>query len=249
MNFLSATAKDFVDDGTGWPTKGSLILDGFRFEAFGPGYSCQRALDWLRLQPTEPFYTQPYEQVIEVFKRAGREHDAREIAIAKEDDFRKFGNPSRPHRLWLWFIRWTIRYGYKPWWVSLPILFSLAFAWMIFDSGYHNGLMHPSKERVFIHDCYVGSQSDCPAWETITPLWAGEHFHIPADYPKFEPLAFAADTFFPFINLHQEEYWLPKADGWGRGGWLRGYMWFNIAIGWILSTIAVLGFTGVIKKD
>ncbi len=249
MNFRKATAKVFVDDGKKWPTKGGLILDGFRFEAFGAGHSCQRALDWLRLQPTEPLFTHPYEQGIEVFRKAGREHDAREIAIAKEDDLIEFGNYGKLHKLWQRFLKVTISHGHKPWRVLVPIALVLAFAWVVFNSGYHNGLMHPSKERVFIHDCFVGPKSDCPGWETITPLWAGEHFHIPADYPKFDALVFTADTFFPFINLHQEEYWLPKADAWGRGWWVRAFMWFNIVAGWVLSTIAVLGFTGVIKKD
>ena len=248
VNFTHASASVFVDDGTGWPADRDLFLDGFSYKAFGPGMNCKQRLEWLRRQPSDWFFPQPYEQVIKVFKNAGREHDARAIAIAKRDDFCERGNLSRRHRLWLKLLRATVRYGYEPWRILGYIGVALAFALMVFNSGYQNGLIHPSKERVFVDDCYVDFDAGCGGWITEQLKWTDHRIRIPADYPEFNALVYAADAFFPFVNLHQEDFWLPKADG-RRGGLLRFYLWLHIALGWILSTIAVLGFTGVFKKD
>ncbi|MEM6489341.1 MAG: hypothetical protein AAF677_13920 [Pseudomonadota bacterium] len=69
-----------------------------------------------------------------------------------------------------------------------------------------------------------------------------------ADYPYFEPLSYAADTFLPIVDLHQQEYWTPNRDTWE--GWTgRGYLWLHILLGWALSLLAVAGFSGIVKSD
>ena len=71
---------------------------------------------------------------------------------------------------------------------------------------------------------------------------------LPNDYPKFHPFAYSIDLFFPIVDLHQEFYWLPSEDSFG-GRPFRGFMWVYIGIGWILTTIGVVGLTGIVKRD
>jgi hypothetical protein len=68
------------------------------------------------------------------------------------------------------------------------------------------------------------------------------------------------DVFLPFVNLHQEHYWLPDADARGacvifgraisvRGSVLRYYLWLQVIAGWLLSAIFIAGITGLIRND
>ena len=126
--------------------------------------------------------------------------------------------------------------------------FAVFFAWMIFSNAYHYGVMHPSKERVYLHDCYTGQMSSCKGWSTFDRRWSGEPIHLPADYPEFNSFVYSVDTFLPIVDLHQENYWLPRGDG-DWGWFFRLYLWLHIAVGWLLSTVAVFGLTGLIRKD
>ncbi|MGK7956538.1 MAG: hypothetical protein AB4063_15015 [Crocosphaera sp.] len=63
--------------------------------------------------------------------------------------------------------------------------------------------------------------------------------------------------FVPIINFHQQAYFLPNANKktdilvWKNvpaGSLLRYYFWFHIAMGWILTSLAVAGFTGLVRR-
>ncbi len=85
---------------------------------------------------------------------------------------------------------------------------------------------------------------------------------LPEAYPHFNAVVYSADVFLPIVNLHMEPYWLPDA---GRGPviarmewcnvtlrWgtvLRAWLWFEIGAGWFFTTMFVIGFTGVIRKE
>lgn len=96
VNFIHAQIGDFFDDGTGWPDTGPLQLDGFCYENLGLPTTAGERCDWLARMPDslgggEPvFWPQPYEQLIKVLRAAGHERDARKIAIAKVDAYRRF---------------------------------------------------------------------------------------------------------------------------------------------------------------
>ncbi len=60
--------------------------------------------------------------------------------------------------------------------------------------------------------------------------------------PAFEPILYSFDAIIPVVDLQMEKYWFPN------DGWVRYYYRFHIAMGWVLSTLAVLGFTGVVRK-
>jgi hypothetical protein len=53
-----------------------------------------------------------------------------------------------------------------------------------------------------------------------------------------QPVAYAADTFLPIVDLGEAGDWMPT-------GWVRWVDWSVILLGWALSTIFVAGFTRI----
>jgi hypothetical protein len=57
-----------------------------------------------------------------------------------------------------------------------------------------------------------------------------------------QPIAYAADTFLPIVDLGQK-------DGWQPTGWMRWFDWTVILLGWALSTIFIAGFTRIVRTE
>jgi hypothetical protein len=64
----------------------------------------------------------------------------------------------------------------------------------------------------------------------------------------FNALVYSLDTFLPIIDFHQEAAWMPKDDSLFGSG-VRVYFWIHIAAGWILTTLGVIGFTGLVRNE
>jgi hypothetical protein len=60
--------------------------------------------------------------------------------------------------------------------------------------------------------------------------------------PVFNALVYSVDAFVPLVDLHQAKYRLPI------GPWLQVYLWVHISLGWILTTLLVVGLTGLVRK-
>lgn len=227
LNLSYAHVTTLVDEENGWPEKGKLSLAGFEYNsiAIGSITTAKKRLDWIRLQGSENFSLQPYEQLAKVFRQMGHESEAKEILIGKNKDICKFGNIKWYSWLWNKFIGLTIAYGYKPWRAGLGLLGFFIFGCFLFHQANETGLMEITKERVYMDESY----SD---------------LHItPPQYPEFNSCMYSLDTLIPVLDLHQEEYRLPKA------GFYRGYLWFHIICGWILTTLGLASLTGLIKKE
>ncbi len=78
-------------------------------------------------------------------------------------------------------------------------------------------------------------------------------------YPTFQFITYSVDAFVPVVDLHQNKYWIPNANkgmqlfSIGKyavrtGGLLLLYLWVHIAAGWVLSTLFVVGLTGMVRK-
>ena len=238
-----------ADDPRSWPEKGKLWLSGFEYGAIAsdsPTDSKSR-LEWLERMPSDRYTPQPYRQLSKILRQMGHETDARAISIARMDAYRnrKKGELGWGLRAWYLFIKWTAEYGYEPWRAlyfagAIVVLFA-----MVAHDAYHRGVMHPVKERVYLDACYANPLPDkCSSWISAERRWAAP-IRLPKDYPEFNSLVYAIDVFFPFVDLHQEDYWEPNATQWG--GFFRLWMWFAIGAGWILSTIGIAAFTGIVK--
>jgi hypothetical protein len=81
--------------------------------------------------------------------------------------------------------------------------------------------------------------------------WAGTHDVMQPlgaeNFVAFQPFVYSLDTAIPFVDLHQEAYWLPDTSV--DGGWpVRVYLWAHIVLGWGLSGLIVLAFGGFIRR-
>jgi hypothetical protein len=59
---------------------------------------------------------------------------------------------------------------------------------------------------------------------------------------------YSLDVFLPAVDLYQEKYWRPVPVVWWQGIFLA-WAWVEILAGWLLTTVALAGLTGLVKKD
>jgi sRNA-binding regulator protein Hfq len=231
LDLMHARVGQFVDNKESWPEKKKLFLDGFEYEALAGDKTPTRAedrLEWIHLQPDKPFKPQPYEQLAKVLREMGHEKDARKVLIAKKRDLRRYGELNWYEKSGNRLLDIFIGYGWKPW--NAIIFFLLLSSGVFWCADTELQVMQPSKERVYMHEDFKKSGA------------------IPSTYPKFNPFIYSVDTFVPFVNLHQENYWLPDASK-PYGRWFRLYFWLHIAFGWGLSTWLAVMLTTLFTRS
>ena len=124
----------------------------------------------------------------------------------------------------------------------------VAFGSAIFKLGYVTKVIVPDSEK---------------AYETVSG-WTHKlkvvHTHrLKDEYPKFNAFIYSLETFVPLVKLGMDDKWTPSANrtaeiclGRNRftipGGAFRWYRWIHILSGWVLTTLWVGGFTGLIKS-
>ena len=243
LDLRSAKIGTLWDDQKSWPESGKLFLNGLVYDEIDDRAptDVKTRIDWLRRQPTEHFRTQPYEQLAAVLRKGGHDADAKKILIAKAKDRTRLAQLTLPEKCWYHFFGKFIGYGYRPWrafWIGLVVV---ALGWLLFGIGFGADVMTPTKEGAYVSDS------------------GGENRRLSEDYPKFNPLVYSFDMFVPLVNLHQASYWLPNANQGTEllnikgfrllaGSLLRHYLWFHIIMGWILTTLLVVGLTGLIRS-
>ncbi|GHG65830.1 hypothetical protein [Streptomyces griseocarneus] len=239
-----ATAHRLEDDWNGrelayWPSDGLLQMIGFAYDGFGGPNQAEyeQRLDWVRCghikgvkSSPDVFATQPYEQLARVYKQMGRDKTARKVCIARRRDRRKHGKLLRPRRMRSWILDKTIAYGFKTWRMG----FFLIALW---------GAVFCAASCAQQHDDLIVPVKTIPK-EKATPT-----ANVPQkDYPSFEPAAYAVDVAVPVLNLHQSEYWGPN----GATPCGRRFAYFTYActvVGWGTATLAVVGLTGLARRD
>lgn len=256
IDLMHARVGQLSDNKESWPENGGLFIDGFEYEALAPDATPKTAeerLEWIRLQyPRQPektlwqkiaeffnyknkptgitFIPQPYEQLAKVLRNMGHESDARKVLIAKQEDLYEYGELKWWSKAWNWIIGRSIGHGWKPWNALIILLCMMAFGSHIFLWADDLKLMAHSKKGL-----YMSQNAD--GLEVVSP-----------SYPRFEPITYTLDITVPFLNLHQENYWLPDASK-PSGQWFRFYLWLHIISGWVFSTLAALSLTGIVRKE
>ena len=232
-----------MDDSQSWPQSGRLFLHGLVYEVIDPKafIGVQNRINWLHLQPTTPFRPQPYEQLAKVFRKDGRDDEATQILITKNQDRAKFTQLTWPQKTWYWFFGKMIGYGYRPWNALWIVFGSILFGWFIFKIGAVAQVITPKKERVKVAN---GAKKSSPQ---------------PDHNPVFCALLYSFDTFVPLIEFQQGNNWLPNTHSTGElriskkrklqisGKLIYLYLCFHIVWGWILTTLLVVGLTGLIR--
>jgi hypothetical protein len=231
-----------------WPTKGQLRLDGLSYGRIchlhdANKYDAKIRLEWIRSQyqdaaPDNPvrFATQPYEQLASIYLQGGRDADARRVAIARRQDLREYGKISNSLRFGNWLLDVTIKYGYRTWRAAIYLAVVYLLVVLFFSFAGHHDAVIPTQAP--------GGQ---PAATSVaaTSITARQ---CTGDYPCFNPWGYAIDTVIPIINVHQADYWSPDATvPWGRAAVWVTYL--GTAIGWLLSALAVAGYTGLVRSS
>jgi hypothetical protein len=261
---LSATrVGQLVDDEPSWPAAGQLDLDEFTYTAIPDGpMDAHRRLCWLArqtalpLDPTlepsavtpKPFRPKPYQQLAKVLRESGRETDATRILIAQEKARRKYGELGWWAWAWNMLLGATIGHGYRPWQALLWAVFWVALGGFLFGAGYNKEIVIPARAE---------------AYDTTKKTRQETAF-----YHAFNRWLYSLDTLVPIINFGQKDYWAPQVScnksGLIRGGGIRLcilgilnnpgirvlylYRWLHIFVGWVLITLAVAEFTGLVRK-
>ncbi len=208
----------------------------------------------------------PHERLAETLRSTGELRAARQVAIDKRRlELRKLPWPAG---LAYTLFQWPVGYGYRPWRV-LALMFAIyVLGVFVFAAAGARNAMVPADAALLVQSHVELAHGEDVALD-----------HLPAErYPPFEPVVYSADSFLPIINLHQEDYWLagPAAGpaaassrGAGLGPALdhllngrpadarrllwtlrfQVYQWLHIICGWLLTTIAVAGLSGLIKTD
>ena len=247
LNLSSVSVGVLWDEKESWPEKGRLLLPGLVYNEIyekAPRDAKSR-VEWLRRQPG--FRPQPYEQLAAVLGKSGQDEDAKKILIAKNHDRARLTKlTTRSDKIWYRVLGPMIGYGYRPLNALWGVLVFVVLGWILFGLGYCGGLITPHSESAYVERSV--KTVDC----------ATKSRELSDVYPRFNFLVYSLDTFVPLIDLHQSKYWLPNANlGPGllnikgmvlhAGGLLRLYLWIHIVMGWALTTLLVVGLTGLIR--
>ena len=232
MDLRHAQVSEVDDDWSGaraagyWPEGGNLRLQGFTYNGFRDMRKppAQDRLEWIRL--SEPKSApQPYQQLASVYRQAGMENQARRVAIAQRNDLRLDPRMSLPRRLGNWLLDKTIKHGYQPLRaVGLLTILYLAMLLTFWAAQHQHGVIAPVD----------GTRATATACTSM--------------YPCFYPAGYAFDTVVPIISLGQSSHWgINAAASWGWA--YTTASWTATILGWAFATLAVAGFTGLIRKE
>jgi len=120
-------------------------LTGFTYESLAPGTDDLAArLDWIK-HAEGGFSPHAYDQLEAALRRAGREKDAREVAIAKRRRRRK--KLPRHAAAWDTFVDVTVGYGYRTWRSAYALLGVIVVGWLVFASASWDHLRATKPDR------------------------------------------------------------------------------------------------------
>ena len=233
-----AKVGTYSDDPNCWPNAGRLHLHGFQYDHLSEAslnVPIAKRIYWLRLQyrneSVEPrFMAQPYRQLAQVLRNSGYDGDAKIALVACADDRLQYGDMSIANRIWQYFLRITILYGYNAWRVIGWMVGFIIVGYAVFHIGKIWNCIKPTEE--WAYELKDNEPTD----------------NISSKYPKYSPLIFCLDEFIPLVNLHQTEFWTITCDGPWLGLCLRLYLLVHIIAGWTLTTIFALGLSGLIAS-
>ncbi len=214
-------ASALRDDAESWPDQGNLIINGFEYDSFAEATpsDLDKRLEWLKLQPEGEYIPQPYQQLAKVYRKMGRDTDAKKVLLEKERMRRRYGDIGKLAKSWGWFLDVTIGYGYQ-------IGKTLGIVAVIIALG-----------------AFIFGFSNCYNIIQLTSEGTTEKALL-----EFSPLFYSIDVFVPFLDLRQENHWMVNANvKWG--GWVQLYCYLHIISGWVFSTLLVASFTGLIRRE
>jgi hypothetical protein len=235
-----------IHDPGRWPKKGKWFLDGLVYKQLAGEVrkDATTRLTWLNRHGENEFDSQPYEQLASVFRKEGDSTGERIVLIEKNRAKARETKWTRETwAYWCWYHVFgpMIDYGYHPLKVVWPGLglhllvsvpFWLALGCVIFGIGKAKGVIIATKEAE-----YVGSSRD--------------EARVSGKYPKFSFVMYSIDVFVPIIDLQQAKYWVPTRRRGSKPSLTGLVVWSyhlaHILVGRVLTTLLVLGLTGLVR--
>jgi hypothetical protein len=134
----------FTDHESTWPH--ALVLRGFTYELLGgESTDVEARLRWLELE-RGGYVPDAYDQLSVAYLRHGRDEDARRVRIAKQR--RRRGELQWPGRLWNDLLRWTVGYGYRPWYAGLWLGLLAVIGALVFGAAYPENMSATAEPAV-----------------------------------------------------------------------------------------------------
>ncbi len=197
ISLASAKVGRLNDDVKSWMSSG-LTLDGFVYDSLSgeAPTDAKSRLAWLNKQSDphagkkgdgKEFKSQPWQQLHKVLREMGHVEDARQVAIAFEDQLH---DANLITRIFHWLFGFFIGYGYRPLrlvTIMLIVWFACGmFYWLAALYGNNgNGVFAPSNPLVFQNPEYATCVPDsCAAKvEKIKSDYAALHEKLPSILP------------------------------------------------------------------
>jgi hypothetical protein len=274
LAMTGASMGTLHDEALCWPGEGDLLLNRCRYGAFiGGPVDAEGRLNWLSRQVPErwgeDFWPQPYEQLASVFRDMGHDEDATKVLIEKE----RLQRRARRNRARQPLLRAvlaakdgilaiTVAYGRQP---------LLAFVWLAFFWALGVAMFaYAERESAFKPNSTVILRS--PEW-TLCGIDRSEQRFLSSiqmdasgraekgqtqlscfrqqweasSYPEFNAWMYSIDVLLPVLEMDQKTYWRPDPSK-PSGGSALSYYYFQSMVGWVLSLLAVAGFSGLVKS-
>jgi hypothetical protein len=163
VDFTGAQVGTLLDEPASWPRQARL--DGFVYDTLReyPLVSARQRLGWLA-RNADGYSPQPYEQLATVYRRAGRDQDARTVAIAKQRARRR--TLGLAGRLWSLLLDGLVGYGYRTWLAGVWLAGFWLVGWAVFDRAHaHHGLVLAKPG-----EAHPGFQGAIYALDTLLPV-------------------------------------------------------------------------------
>jgi hypothetical protein len=137
VDLTHARTRVLIDSEAVWPQ--SLGLWNFSYDVLHehPKVDVTSRLTWLERDP-RGYAPQLYQRLAAVYRQAGRDEDARRVAIAKQR--RRRQTLSWPGRMWNSLLWWTVGYGYRTWQAGLWLLGLLAVGAAVFGAAHPDAM-------------------------------------------------------------------------------------------------------------
>jgi hypothetical protein len=130
-----------ADSENTWPAE--LGLRGFVYGSLTaePEVGVSDRLRWLERNRPRRYAPQVYDQLAAAYRADGRDEDALRVLVAKQRRRRSTLNPGG--RLWNSLLRWTVGYGYRPYYALYWLVALWVVGWIVFSVA-HPGDMTPT---------------------------------------------------------------------------------------------------------
>jgi hypothetical protein len=203
----------------------TVDLDHFTYQSLARETDWKVRRRWLRRQPDYSPYS--YSVLAQSYRRLGDDESARKISMERvEEQVRRRGyKKGDPRRVFRWLLKYTIGHGYEPWRALYWAAGLWILAWVTIAFALANHAVVATR-----------------ASSTMPPP-SPTNCHR-TDYPCLTPPLLAADLLVPVVTLGQRDFW--RVNG---AVYYRVIIGVLVVAGWMLTTMVVAGFTGLVRRE